>query len=204
MPRVFAMTEGIIDSQRLAEAAALLRRGGLVAFPTETVYGLGADATNAQAMERLGRVKGRPQGKYYSLHVGSVEQFSQLVEEVPALARLLIERWWPGPLTLVLPSPDGATVGYRVPDHPLAQAFLSACGVPVAAPSANRSGASPPRNAAAVIEAFGDAIEGVIDGGPTRLGRESTVVEVRGSRLMIHREGAIARAAIDATTPHGH
>ncbi len=204
MPRVFTMTDGAVDSQRLAEAATLLRRGGLVAFPTETVYGLGADATNTQAIERLNRVKGRPPGKPYSLHLGSVEQFFQLVEEVPALARRLIDRWWPGPLTLIIPRPDGARVGYRVPDHPLAQAFLSACGVPVAAPSANRSGEPPPSHAAAVIDALGEAIDGVIDGGPTRLGRESTVVEVQGARLTIHREGAIASAEIHAAIPHGH
>jgi L-threonylcarbamoyladenylate synthase len=180
----------------LAEAAGILRRGGLVAFPTETVYGLGADATNPKALTRLNQVKGRPPDKPYSLHLYSVDQMRALVPAIPPLAARLMERFWPGPLTIVMPGPRGDTLGFRFPDHPIAQAFLNACAVPVVAPSANRSGHPPPTDAAEVLEALNGDLDCVLDGGPTRLGRESTVVEVVNNRVEIRREGAIAKEAI--------
>ena len=184
------------DAAALAEAAAILRTGGLVAFPTETVYGLGADATNPKAIERLNQVKGRPPDKPYSLHLYSAEQMRPYVSSVPAAAAALIERFWPGPLTVVVPGSDGKPVGFRLPDHPVARAFFKACGVPVAAPSANRSGSAPPTDAQEVLAALGDAVDCILDGGPTRLGRESTVVEVANGRVDIRREGAISKDAI--------
>jgi len=184
------------DPSAIAEAARVLRGGGLVAFPTETVYGLGADAANPAAIERLNQVKGRPPDKPYSLHLHSPDQMRPFVTAVPPMATRLIERFWPGPLTLVLPGKDGKTVGFRLPDHPIAQAFLRSCGVPVVAPSANRSGSPPPTDAAEVLEALDGSIECVLDGGPTRLGRESTVVEVLGARVEIRRDGAIPADAI--------
>jgi L-threonylcarbamoyladenylate synthase len=195
-PRVFGLLGDAPDPALLAEAARLLRAGGLVSFPTETVYGLGADATNPKAIDRLNRVKGRPPEKPYSLHLHAPEQMRAYVAKVPPQAKRLIERFWPGPLTIVLPSKDGSTVGFRLPDHPVARAFLASCGVPVAAPSANRSGSPPPIDAQEVLAALGGEVDCVLDAGPTRLGRESTVVEVAGGRVEIRREGAISQQAI--------
>ena len=180
----------------LSEAARILRDGGLVAFPTETVYGLGADATNPRAIDRLNRVKGRPPEKPYSLHLYAAEQMRPHVTTIPAVAAKLMERFWPGPLTIILPGKEGQMVGFRLPDHPIARAFLKACDVPVVAPSANRSGAPPPTDAAEVVAALGSDIDCLLDGGPTRFGRESTVVEVSGQRVEIRREGALSRDTI--------
>lgn len=196
-PRVF----GILGDQAphsgaIEEAANILRAGGLVGFPTETVYGLGADATNPKAIERLNAVKGRPPEKPYSLHLHAPEQMRPYVASVPKVAAALIERFWPGPLTVVLPGKDGRTVGFRLPDHPIARAFLKACAVPVVAPSANRSGSPPPTDAQEVLAALDGDFDCLLDGGPTRLGRESTVVEVVGGKLEIRREGAISKETI--------
>ena len=195
-PRVFGLLGDAPDPEAIAEAARILRGGGLVAFPTETVYGLGADATNPRAIARLNEVKGRPPEKPYSWHVHSIDQVRGLVPSVPPIAVQLMERFWPGPLTIVMPVDGGKTVGFRFPDHPIAQAFLAACHVPVAAPSANRSGSPPPTDAKEVAAALNGAFDCLLDGGPTRLGRESTVAEVVGNRVEIRREGAISAAAI--------
>ena len=207
-PRIFGVVGDAPDPAALAEAAAVLRQGGLVAFPTETVYGLGADATNPKAMERLNQVKGRPPEKPYSLHLYSPEQMRPYVASMPASAAKLIERFWPGPLTVVVPGRDGKTVGFRLPDHPVARAFLQACGVPVAAPSANRSGSPPPTDANEVLIALDGAVDCLLDAGPTRFGRESTVVEVVDNRVEIRREGAISKDAVFALlqppASHGH
>ncbi len=194
--RVFDVTGDVLDASVVAEAAAMLRRGGLVAFPTETVYGLGADATNPKAIARLTEVKGRPPEKPYSLHMHAPEQMRPFVRTIPSRAAALMERFWPGPLTIVLPSISGQTVGFRLPDHPIARAFLKACDVPVAAPSANRSGSSPPRDAQAVLAALDGAFDGLLDGGPATLGRESTVVQVLNGTVEILREGVVSREAI--------
>ena len=198
-PRIFGVAGDAPDLAALAEAAAVLRNGGLVAFPTETVYGLGADATNPKAVERLTQVKGRPPEKPYSLHLHHTEQMRPYVSSVPAAAAKLIERFWPGPLTVVVPGRDGKTIGFRLPDHPVARAFLKACGVPVAAPSANRSGSPPPTDAQEVLAALNGAMDCLLDGGPTRFGRESTVVEIVNNRVEIRREGAISKDAIFST-----
>lgn len=195
-PRVLRVRGDASDAATLAEAATILRGGGLVAFPTETVYGLGADATNPDAITRLNQVKGRPPDKPYSLHLHSPDQVVQFVTSVSPLAQRLMDRFWPGPLTIVMPAPDGATVGFRVPDHPVARAFLHACGVPVAAPSANRAGAPPPTDAQEVLAALDADVDCLLDGGPTQLGRESTVVEIVQGRVEIRREGAIPKDAI--------
>ncbi len=195
-PRIFGVYGDAPDPKVLAEAAKMLREGGLVAFPTETVYGLGADATNPKAIARLNQVKGRPPEKPYSMHLHAVDQIHAFVTSVPALATQLMERFWPGPLTIVMPTGDGQTIGFRLPDHPVARAFLKACNVPVVAPSANRSGLPPPTDAQEVLAALGADVDCVLDGGPTRLGRESTVVEVMSGRLIIRREGAIPKEQI--------
>ena len=195
-PRIFSVCGETSDPAILREAAQMLRAGGLVAFPTETVYGLGADAMNPVAIERLNAVKGRPPDKPYSWHLHSAEQLKAIVDRVPPLAQRLIDRFWPGPLTIVMPTGRGRTVGFRLPDHPIARAFLKACDVPVAAPSANRSGEPPPTDASEVVRALGSSLECVLDSGPTQLGRESTVVEVIDGRVQVLREGALSREAI--------
>ncbi len=195
-PRVFGVVGNALDPVALNEAAKILRSGGLVAFPTETVYGLGADATNPKAIERLNHVKGRPPEKPYSLHLHSAEQMRPFVDSIPAIAAKLIERFWPGPLTVVMPSKSGQTVGFRLPNHPIAHAFLKACDVPVAAPSANRAGLPPPTDAKEVLAALGATFDCLLDGGPTTLGRESTVVEIVNGRVEIRREGAVSKEAI--------
>jgi L-threonylcarbamoyladenylate synthase len=202
-PRIVQVSAHAPDPAAIREAARILRAGGLVAFPTETVYGLGADATNPQAIERLNRVKGRPPDKPYSLHLSSPDQMRPCVSSVPPLAKRLIARFWPGPLTIVLPARDGTTVGFRLPDHPIARAFLAACGVPVAAPSANRSGAPPPTTAQDVVAALAGDVDCLLDGGPAPLGRESTVVEIVEGRVEIRRDGAIATSEILAVLGMG-
>ncbi len=194
--RVFSVLGDQFEPAVLDEAAKILRAGGLVAFPTETVYGLGADATNPKAIDRLNRVKGRPPDKPYSLHLHSAEQLRELVTTVSPLAERLIKRFWPGPLTIVLPGHEGRTIGFRLPDHPIAQVFLAACCVPVVAPSANRSGMSPPTDAEEVLASFGGEVDCILNAGPTRLRRESTVVEVTTDGLKILREGAVSKTAI--------
>jgi len=174
----------------------VIRRGGLVAFPTETVYGLAADATNPTAIERLNQVKGRPPEKPYSLHLHSVAQVHAFVTTIPPLAAKLMERFWPGPLTIVMPSKEGKTVGFRLPSHPVASAFLKACGVPVVAPSANRSGSPPPTDAQEVLAALNGSFDCLLDAGPTQMGRESTVVEVIDGRIAVRRVGAIDPASL--------
>jgi len=195
-PRIFGVVGDAPDPTALSEAAKILRSGGLVAFPTETVYGVGADAGNPKAIERLNQVKGRPPEKPYSLHLYAPEQMRAFVTSVPPLAAKLIERFWPGPLTIVIPAKNGGTIGFRLPDHPIARAFLKACEVPVVAPSANRSGSPPPTDAKEVLAALDGSLDCLLDGGPTRLGRESTVVEVVDGRVEIRREGAISTETI--------
>ena len=195
-PRIFMVTGDAPDPAAIREAAQILRARGLVAFPTETVYGLAADAASPDAIERLNRVKGRPPEKPYSLHVHSIEQVAQQVGTIPPSALRLMERFWPGPLTIILPGASGKTVGFRLPDHPVALAFLKACGTLVVAPSANRSGSPPPTDAQEVRAALGDTFDCLLDAGPTKLGRESTVVECLDGRVEIRREGAIPRQEI--------
>lgn len=197
-PRVLSVNPSQPESPLIDEAARVLCAGGLVAFPTETVYGLAADATNPQAIERLNRLKGRPPEKPYSIHLYETAQIAAFVETIPPLAKRLMDRFWPGPLTIVMPAKDTGTVGFRLPSHPVAQAFLRRCQRPVVAPSANRSGFPPPTDAREVLIALDHQVECLLDAGPTPLGRESTVVSVVGGRLDILREGAIPVQTIQA------
>ncbi len=190
-PRIFSVTAEILDAATIQQAAHILRSGGLVVFPTETVYGLGADATNPQAIERLNRVKGRPADKPYSWHLACAEKVRSFLPDISPLAKRLMDRFWPGPLTIVLSIGEGRTIGFRVPDHPVAQAFLKACDVPVAAPSANRSGNPPPTNVDQVLANLNGSVDGIVDSGPTAVGRESTVVRVVEEDVEILRQGAI-------------
>ena len=186
------------DAASIAEAAYLLRHGGLVAFPTETVYGLGAHAKRKRAVARVFEVKGRPHFDPLIVHVPDVGHVLELVTELPPRAKKLAEAFWPGPVTLVLPKrpsvPDlvtaGAdTVAVRVPDHPVAQALLREAGVPVAAPSANPFGRVSPTTAQHVAEQLGERIDLILDGGPCRVGIESTVVQIDGPTVRVLRPG---------------
>ena len=191
----------------IQEAAAILRRGGLVAFPTETVYGLGADAENPAAVARLFAAKGRPVNHPVIVHIGRAELLAQWAADIPPSARRLAQRFWPGPLTLVLKRaarvPDAVTggqdtVGLRVPDHPVALALLAAFGGGIAAPSANRFGWLSPTTAAHVRTELGEAVDYIVDGGPCRVGIESTILDVSGARPRLLRPGAITPAEIEA------
>lgn len=189
------------------EAAAILRRGGLVAFPTETVYGLGADAENPAAVARVFAVKGRPANHPVIVHIGRAEQLEHWAADIPPLAWRLAQRFWPGPLTLILKRharvPDAVTggqdtVGLRVPDHPVALALLAAFGGGIAAPSANRFGRLSPTTTAHVRAELGEAVDHILDGGPCRVGIESTILDLSGGRPRRLRPGAITAAALEA------
>lgn len=188
------------DPAVLAPAAAVLREGGLVAFPTETVYGLGAHALDPAAVERIYEAKGRPAYNPLIVHVADVQAARALSSAWPDAADRLAERFWPGPLTLVVPKaaeiPDLvsaglATVGIRVPAHPVAHALLREAGIPVAAPSANRSMGVSPTTAAHVRRSLGDAVDIIVDGGPSPVGIESTVLSLAGEVPTILRPGSI-------------
>ncbi|MDU2242484.1 MAG: L-threonylcarbamoyladenylate synthase, partial [Paenibacillus sp.] len=190
------------EAAGLKEAAAVLASGGTVAFPTETVYGLGADARNTAAVEEIFAAKGRPSDNPLIVHIADVSQLDGLVTEVNETARRLMEAFWPGPLTLVLPVAEGAvsprvtaglsTVGVRMPAHDVALRLIAAAGCPVAAPSANRSGRPSPTLASHVGEDLSGRIDGIVDGGPTGVGLESTVVEAgRDGVVTVLRPGGI-------------
>jgi L-threonylcarbamoyladenylate synthase len=183
-------------------AADLLVAGELVALPTETVYGLAARADDARAVERLYVAKGRPADNPLIVHVASTEDLARITTQVTPLAARLLARFAPGPLTIVLDAhPDVPravtagldTVAVRIPDHPVALAVLKRCGLPIAAPSANRSGRPSPTCAAHVLADLDGRIAAVVDAGPTRFGLESTVVDARGSTPIVLREGAVTR-----------
>jgi L-threonylcarbamoyladenylate synthase len=199
-PRILSINADQPQEDLVAEAARIFSGGGLVAFPTETVYGLAADATSKTAIDRLNRVKGRPPEKPYSLHLHDAAQLREFVDTVPPLAARLIERFWPGPLTIVMLGKDGKTVGFRLPNHPVARLFLRLCGRAVVAPSANRSGFAPPTDGKEVLAALDGQFDCLLDAGPTPLGRESTVVSVVGGQLEILREGAIPAGDIQAAS----
>lgn len=196
------------EPDRIARAAAVLRRGGLVAFPTETVYGLGAAALDARAVRRIFEAKGRPSHNPVIVHVADADAARTVAADWPESARALAERFWPGPLTLVVPRgpavPDevtagGPTVALRVPDHPVALALIRAAGVPVAAPSANLSTSVSPTRAVHVLRTLDGRIDMVLDGGPCAGGIESTVLALpRDGAPRILRPGLITRAQIEA------
>ena len=200
------------DDAALSQAAAVLRSGGLVAFPTETVYGLGANALDPDAVARVFRAKGRPSDNPMIVHAPDAETAWRVTTGPTPLALRLAERFWPGPLTLVLDAaaslPRAATAGLpsvavRVPDHRVALALLRLAGVPVAAPSANRSGRPSPTTAAHVLADLGDVLDLVVDGGPCAVGVESTVVDARGAVPIVLREGGLSREAIGAVAAIG-
>ena len=196
----------ISGESEIHRAAELIRAGGLVAFPTETVYGLGANALDAGAVEKIYAAKGRPAQSPLIVHVDSVEMARELVREWPASAEVLAGKFWPGPLTLVLPKmpcvPDRVTagldtVGVRMPANPLARALIHEAGVPLAGPSANRFTELSPTTAEHVRRSMGDRVAMILDGGPTAVGIESTVLSLVGPSPVLLRPGMVTRGQIE-------
>ena len=190
----------------LAEAVDVLRHGGVVAYPSDTVYGLGAAASDALAVERVFAVKDRDAEKALSLLLAEAADLAPLCSNVSLLARVFAQRYWPGPLTLVLRRSstfesvalgDGDTVAVRVPDHPFLRELIRTLGEAITGTSANRSGRPACRSAQEVERELGDAVDLIIDGGPSREGPESTVVSLTASLPVVLREGAIPRVDVD-------
>jgi L-threonylcarbamoyladenylate synthase len=189
------------DPRIIDRAAAVLREGGLVAFPTETVYGLGANALDEAALRRIFVAKGRPSFNPLIAHVAEADDVRRLVSTWPEAAERLARRFWPGPLTLVLPrlpevprvlTAGLETVAVRLPAHPVARALIRAAGFPVAAPSANRSTGVSPTTASHVARALGDRVDLILDAGPTEVGIESTVVSLAGVVPILLRPGSVS------------
>ncbi|GAX89591.1 L-threonylcarbamoyladenylate synthase [Effusibacillus lacus] len=197
------------SDQAIEQAAALLRQGELVAFPTETVYGLGAHALDPLAVDKIFAAKGRPSDNPLIVHIAHRDQLAGLAESLPPVAEQLMEVFWPGPLTLILPRRAGvpdrvtaglSTVAVRMPDHPVALALLEQTGVPIAAPSANRSGRPSPTSAEHVLEDLEGRVAAVVDGGDTGVGVESTVLDVTVDPPMILRPGGITKEMLEQVT----
>lgn len=196
-----------VTEETISRAAGILRQGGLVAFPTETVYGLGANAWDAAAVRGIFRTKGRPADNPLIVHVASLDAARALSSRWPGAAEQLADQFWPGPLTVVVPASQDIpvevrggldTVAIRWPVHPVALALIQAAEIPVAAPSANRSGRPSPTTAAVVRADLGDAVDLILDGGAAGIGVESTVVDVSGTRPLLLRPGGLGREAIEA------
>jgi L-threonylcarbamoyladenylate synthase len=196
----------MVSDNDIERAVAALRTGGLVAFPTETVYGLGADAANPAAVRRIFEAKGRPATHPVIVHIADGVQLANWARDIPETARKLALKYWPGPLTLILKRARGVsdevtggqdTVALRVPAHPLAQQLLGRFGGGIAAPSANRHGRVSATTAEHVRREFGAAVECVLDGGPAQVGIESTIVDLSGGRAALLRPGWIGVAEIE-------
>src|SRR5260221_761377 len=208
--RIATVDPANIDPALITEAAALIRAGQLVAFPTETVYGLGANAFDAEAVARIFEAKGRPATDPLIVHIASSDGLASVALEVPEIARTLIAAFWPGPLTLVLRkqaqvvsavSAGLQTVAVRMPAHPVALALIKSAGVPIAAPSANLFGHASPTTAQHVVADLDRRIPLVLDAGPTEVGLESTILDVTGDYLRLLRPGGIPLEAIRAHLP---
>lgn len=200
------MTEEQIDMELIREAGKIIRDGGLVAFPTETVYGLGGDALNPLSSRKIYAAKGRPSDNPLIVHIADQQALSSIVGEIPGNAWKLAERFWPGPLTMILHKSDRVprettggldTVAVRMPANRIAQEMIRAAGGYVAAPSANRSGRPSPTVARYVAEDLADRVEMIIDGGDVEIGLESTIVDLTSDRPMVLRPGYITRQDLE-------
>jgi len=207
---ILPVREDGTPASSIERAAELLREGRLVAFPTETVYGLGANALNAKAVAGIFAAKGRPFNDPLIVHIASSDQLGDIVQRVPDIAHELARRFWPGPLTMILPrkarvpvvvAAGGDTIGVRVPSHPVAQALLHAAAIPVAAPSANRFMHTSPTTAEHVLADLDGKIDCVLDGGPATVGVESTVLDVTVSPPRILRPGGVSLEALRTVVP---
>lgn len=197
-----------IEDALLMEAAQILREGGLVAFPTETVYGLGGNALDEKASEKIYAAKGRPSDNPLIAHVSCIEEVEPLVSRIPEAGRRLMEAYWPGPLTLIFPKSKQVpyattggleTVAIRMPSDPVAQRLIALAGVPVAAPSANTSGRPSPTTAQHVWDDLAGRIDMIIDGGPVGIGLESTIIDVSGPVPTVLRPGAVTMEMLEDT-----
>jgi len=198
--RVLAASLDPAGLARIEEAAKAIAAGALVAFPTETVYGIACNAADPRAIERLKAVKGRPEDKPFSLHVGRKEDVRRYVPHVPPVAEKLMRSYWPGPLTIIFPSEDGKGFGARMPSNAFAQELLRRAGVPVIAPSANRAGEPPATSADEVVRTLGDDLDIILDGGRCSYGESSTVVRVaQDGSWEVLREGFITTAMLRRT-----
>ncbi|MGR6857115.1 L-threonylcarbamoyladenylate synthase [Bacillus halotolerans] len=205
---VDVMDELSTNDPQIAQAAALLRDNEVVAFPTETVYGLGANAKSTDAVKKIYEAKGRPSDNPLIVHIADISQLDGLTGPAPDKAKILMKRFWPGALTLILPCKPGAlsprvtagldTVAVRMPDHPLALALIGAAGLPIAAPSANLSGKPSPTKAEHVAHDLDGRIAGMMDGGSTGIGVESTVLSCAGETPVLLRPGGITKEQIEA------
>lgn len=202
---IVAIDEKNIDSTAIALAGKILKQGGLVAFPTETVYGLGGDALNESSSAKIYAAKGRPSDNPLIVHIADMEALPLLVKEVPRAACLLAEKYWPGPLTMIFQKSEAVpyattggldTVAVRMPSHKTAQALIRAAGGYVAAPSANKSGRPSPTVAEYVIQDLEGAVDMIIDGGEVSIGLESTIIDLTGEQPMILRPGYITEAML--------
>lgn len=204
--RIIIEDRNHIKDEELREAAGILRSGGLVAFPTETVYGLGGNALDEDAARKIYAAKGRPSDNPLIAHVSCMEEVAPLVKEIPEAGRKLMEAFWPGPLTMIFPKSDKVpygttggldTVAIRMPDDPVANRLIALAGVPVAAPSANTSGRPSPTTAEHVWQDMNGRIEMIIDGGPVGIGVESTIVDVSSAVPAVLRPGAITMEMLE-------
>ena len=186
------------DEKTIEFAATLLRDGGLVAFPTETVYGIGANFLNESTIKRLYEIKKRPENKPFTIHISSVDTIKDMGCEITPLAEEFIKTFWPGPLTLVLKSKSGK-IGFRMPKNNIAKDLISKSGVPIVAPSANISGEKPPTKAGEILKTLGGKIDLILDSGRTEFGKESTVVDISGNTYKMLRRGSIPESAITKT-----
>jgi len=199
--------EALAQDPAIIKGAELIQAGQLVAFPTETVYGLGADASSEEAAKRIYQAKGRPPDNPLIVHIANMQQLDDIVrDELNTISRKLIETFWPGPLTLLFEKndtiPHNTTAGLdsvavRMPAHPVTRALIELSGLPIAAPSANTSGAPSPTRARHVVHDLKGRIPLILDGGPSQFGVESTVVDVRNGRLRILRPGGVSREDIE-------
>ncbi len=201
-------TETAVGQKKIRAAARYLAEGELVAFPTETVYGLGANALADEAVSKVFAAKGRPSDNPLIVHIAGQEDLFELVEHIPETAEKLMAEFWPGPLTLVFNSKPNKfsslvtagldSIAIRMPDHPIALAIIRSAGVPIAAPSANLSGRPSPTTAAHVYEDLAGLISGIVDGGGTKVGVESTVVDVTRNMPIILRQGGITQSQLES------
>ncbi|NUN47893.1 MAG: threonylcarbamoyl-AMP synthase [Candidatus Brocadiae bacterium] len=194
--QIISVDRGRFRPEDVASASAVLARGGLVAFPTETVYGIGTNAESGSSVTRLLEITGSPQDRPLTIHLAHSFEIDGWLREVPPAARRLIRRFWPGALTILLTCRDGQVRGFRIPQDDIARALIAAAGVPVAVFSANVADAPPMSRPADVIRQFGDDLDAIVDAGPAKLAKLSTAVEVGPDSCRIVREGALERGVV--------
>lgn len=213
MTKILKIDSTMPGRERIAEAADVIRHGGLVAFPTETVYGLGANALDAEAVQNIFTAKGRPSDNPLIVHIADVTDVVKLATDVSPKSRILMQKFWPGPLTIVLKKkqivPDVVTAGLntvaiRMPSHPVALALIKAAGVPIAAPSANLSGKPSPTTAKHVIDDLDGRVDVIIDGGDTDIGVESTVIDMASSIPTLLRPGRVTLEELEEVLGEVH